>query len=150
MTSWTKAGTLALVAAASCACGSSGPAPTATVTLQVVYTQPDAATLPPPDADAAMCYHHNAPVNLLVESSLGTMNRLESIDAQHYALRIPDVRTNQDCWLTFIDIVLCPTGTPRVTKGVAVNGVTLNRLTTDQNGRQVLAFRVDSAGRIVP
>lgn len=148
-----RTGPLVLVALAilTCpSCESTDTAPSASVALQILYTQPDASTIPPPDADAAMCYHHNAPVNLVVESCAGTSARMDQIDALHYGLRIPDVRTGQECWLTFIDILLCPTGAPRVTKGVAVNGVTLSRLTTDQNGRQLLAFRVDSTGRIVP
>jgi hypothetical protein len=144
-----------LVALALTAWGCSSQAPDSPsqssypVVLQ--YQAPPAGTLPPPTVDDAMCYHHYAPSNLIVSTSWDTSQaRLEASGTATYTVQLPSVPVNQDVWIAFLDINLCPTGSIYVTHGVTANSVALTRVTTTPDGRSALAFRLDARGVIVP
>lgn len=141
----------ALVPAALATYACSGPESPdlASVTIQFQYTSPDPTTLPPATIDDAMCYHHAAPSNLQVATSWGAKGRLESVAGRVYALTIPLVPTNQDLWIAFVDITLCPTKQIWVTGGLTANGIPLTRTST-VDGHLVMTFRVDRAGTILP
>jgi hypothetical protein len=131
------------------ACSSPESPALTSITIQFQYTSPDPATLPPATTDDAMCYHHYAPSNLQVATSWGAAGRLEAVSGRLYTLSIASVPTNQDLWLAFLDITLCPTQQIWVTSGVTANGVALTKTST-VDGRPVMTFRVDSAGTIRP
>jgi hypothetical protein len=131
-------------------CGRSPAAPEpASVSLQLVYTSPSPDSLPPMSPDAGMCAHHYAPSNLALETSWGETGRLQQVTDRVYSLQSAGVPAGQDHWLSFVDITLCPTGTPRVTQGVTINGVELTRV-IDRSGIAAMAFRLDASGRVVP
>ena len=117
--------------------------------IYIEYQPADAGTIPAGTVDDAMCYHHSAPLNLVVSTSWGGQGRLELTSGSTYGLGLADVPGGLDVWLAFLDITLCPTGAIYVTRGVMVNGVAVTRVQT-VDGHPALAFRIDSAGKIVP
>lgn len=123
------------------------PASFYTVSLQ--YRGPAPGSIPPGTIDDASCYHHNAPLNLSVETSWGDRGRLEPTGPDTYGRTFLAVPVDQDLWLSFIDITLCPTGNLWVTRGVTANGVPLTRVEVVE-GRARLAFRIEGSGTIVP
>jgi hypothetical protein len=137
----------ALLVGPSCS-GPNAPALTS-IAVRLVYESPDPATLPPPTIDDAMCYHGAAPSNLQVTTSWGATGRFDLVAGRLYDLSLNPVPTNQDLWVAFIDITLCPTNQIWVTSGVTANNVPLTH-TTMVAGRPVLTFRIDGAGQIVP
>jgi hypothetical protein len=142
-----------LVVLALAALGCSGQAPEtpsrSSYPVYVEYHAPAAGTLPPPTIDDAMCYHHYAPSNLAVSTSWGGQGRLEATGTDTYGLLLPNVPVNQDLWVAFLDISLCPTGSIYVTRGVTANGTTLTTV-KDAGGVPALSFRLDARGTIVP
>jgi hypothetical protein len=117
------------------------------VSLQ--YRGPAPGSIPPGTIDDASCNHHNAPLNLTVETSWGDQGRLEPTSPDTYGRAFPAVPVDQDLWLSFIDIALCPTGNVWVTRGVSANGVPLTHVEVVE-GRSRLAFRIEGSGRVVP
>jgi hypothetical protein len=144
-----SAALLVAVVVASLSCSSPESPALTSIPIQFLYTSPDPNTLPPATIDDAMCYHHSAPSNLQVATSWGAAGRLESIGDRLYTLSIAAVPTNQDVWIGFVDIALCPTKQIWVTSGLTANGVSLIRTSTVET-HPVIAFRVDTAGKIVP
>jgi hypothetical protein len=130
-------------------CSSPSTPALTSIAARLVYTSPDPATLPPATIDDAMCYHGAAPSNLQVATSWGATGRLNLVDGRVYDLTLSPVPTNQDLWIAFIDITLCPTKQIWVTSGVTVNNVALTRTAT-VDGRPVLTFRVNGTGQVVP
>jgi hypothetical protein len=143
---------LALLALAAASWGCSGPdTPSKSAyPIAIQYQAPAAGTLPPPTIDDAMCFHHNAPLNLALSTNWGAEGRLNATGTDLYGLTLADVPVNRDLWVSFLDINLCPTGQVYVTRGVSVNGTVLTRVTTDGAGRPALAFRLDAHGVVVP
>ncbi len=94
-----------------------------------------------------MCYHHYAPTNLQVSTSWGDQGQLTQTSDGVYGLLLSTVPVNQDLWLAFLDINLCPTGSIYVTTGVTANGVTLASEKLP-DGRAALALRLDASGKV--
>ena len=129
--------------------GASEPSSTFT-TLVLSYEPPPVGTPPPAGPDLAMCYHHYAPSHLMLRTSWGFTARLAPVDDRRVGMAVFAVPTGQDHWVAFMDISLCPTGSPAVTRGVTVNGVALTRTVTPGDGGVALAFHVDVSGRVIP
>lgn len=77
----TRLALLGLALSAVVSCGTPASPGPATITLQIGCTLPSPDTLPPPGPDAATCFHHYAPVNLMLETSWGEARRLEPVTA---------------------------------------------------------------------
>jgi hypothetical protein len=120
------------------------------VPIALRYRGPAPGSIPPPTILDGSCYHHSAPLNLVVSTSWGAQGRLEPSGPETYELTFDNVPTGVDHWISFLDIALCPTGRALwVTAGVSVNGVALSRV-DEAEGRARLRFRLDRKGKVVP
>ena len=132
-------------------CGSdspAGPTPVASTSIVVEYVEPDTSSLPPGDP---MCYHHGAPMHLMVTGSWGETSKLDEVGTRLFRRTFTGVPASQDQWLTLFDINLCATDAgPLVRTGVSVNGIALTRTVTNPSGVPALAFYVDAYGKVHP
>lgn len=151
MAGWAACAAVACGAAVVTGCSDGAPATPSRSSYSVYlqYQAPAPGTIPPGGIDDAMCYHHYAPSNLSVSTSWVFQGRFAQADTDVYGLLLQDVPVNQDVWVSFLDVTLCPTGRIYVTRGVTANGTALARVQV-VDGRSALAFRLDGRGTVIP